>query len=490
MNPIEKDIKFFYDVDDETDSLEHYGTKRHSGRYPWGSGDNPYQRSGDFLSRVEELKKTGKFTEKEILEQINATLPDEYKMGTTEFRVAQQKALHERKALQYDQIRALKQDNLKWTEIGAKLGLSESTVRSMYNNGIGEKANQAQKIAEMLKAEVDKKGMIDVSEGTNLVLGVSEGKLDEAIYILEAEYGYQRYGVGIRQPTNINQQTNVTVLAKPEYNQKYAYEHQGDIQSLGDYHSDDGGETFQKLQRPSSMSSDRVAIRYGDEGGLDKDGVIEIRRGVDDLSLGNSHYAQVRIMVDNSHYLKGMAVYSDDVPDGYDVIFNTNKPSGTPKMKVLKPIKDDPDNPFGAALTAAGQSEYIGADGKKHLSPINKLREEGEWDTMAKNLSSQFLSKQPIKLIKQQLNLTLADRKAEYEEIMNYDNPTIKKKLLIDFADTCEGNSMTLKASSFPGQSTKVILPLTKISEKECYCPTYENGTQLGADSLSSCGYF
>lgn len=83
MNPIEKDIKFFYDVDDETDSLEHYGTKRHSGRYPWGSGENPYQRSGDFLSRVEELKKTGKFTEKEILEQINATLPDEYKMGTT-----------------------------------------------------------------------------------------------------------------------------------------------------------------------------------------------------------------------------------------------------------------------------------------------------------------------------------------------------------------------------------------------------------------------
>lgn len=490
MNPIEKDIKFFYDVDDETDSLEHYGTKRHSGRYPWGSGENPYQRSGDFLSRVEELKKTGKFTEKEILEQINATLPDEYKMGTTEFRVAQQKALHERKALQYDQIRALKQDNLKWTEIGAKLGLSESTVRSMYNNGIGEKANQAQKIAETLKAEVDKKGMIDVSEGTNLVLGVSEGKLDEAIYILEAEYGYQRYGVGIRQPTNINQQTNVTVLAKPEYNQKYAYEHQGDIQSLGDYHSDDGGETFQKLQRPSSMSSDRVAIRYGDEGGLDKDGVIEIRRGVDDLSLGNSHYAQVRIMVDNSHYLKGMAVYSDDVPDGYDVIFNTNKPSGTPKMKVLKPIKDDPDNPFGAALTAAGQSEYIGADGKKHLSPINKLREEGEWDTMAKNLSSQFLSKQPIKLIKQQLNLTLADRKAEYEEIMNYDNPTIKKKLLIDFADTCEGNSMTLKASSFPGQSTKVILPLTKISEKECYCPTYENSTQLALIRYPHAGTF
>lgn len=154
------------------------------------------------------------------------------------------------------------------------------------------------------------------------------------------------------------------------------------------YHSEDGGETFKKLQRPSSMSSDRVYIRYGDEGGLDKDGVIEIRRGVADLNLGKSHYAQVRIMVDDSHYLKGMAVYSDDIPEGYDVVFNTNKKSGTPKMKVLKPIKDDPDNPFGASIKANGQSTYIGEDGKEHLSPINKLKEEGDWDTMAKNLSA------------------------------------------------------------------------------------------------------
>ena len=48
MNPIAEDI------------LMHYGVKRRSGRYPWGSGDSPYQHSGDFLSRVEELKKDGK----------------------------------------------------------------------------------------------------------------------------------------------------------------------------------------------------------------------------------------------------------------------------------------------------------------------------------------------------------------------------------------------------------------------------------------------
>ena len=489
MNPIEKDLRSYFGITSESNILEHYGTKRHSGRYPWGSGDNPYQHSGDFLSRVEELKKKG-LSEKEILETINDSLPDEYKMGLTEFRTARQKAGHDRKALEYDQIRALKDDGLGWKEIGDKIGMSESSVRSKYNNAIGEKASQAEKIAATLKEEVDKKGMIDISEGANQVLGVSESKLDEAAYILEAEYGYQRYGVGIRQPTNVRQQTNITVLAKPEFDQKYAYQHQDQIDSLGDYHSDDGGETFTKLQRPSSLDSSRVAIRYGDEGGLDKDGVMEIRRGVPDLDLGKSHYAQVRILVDGDHYLKGMAVYSDDLPDGVDVMFNTNKPSGTPKMKVLKEAKADPDNPFGAAIKANGQSMYIGEDGKEHLSPINKLKEEGDWDTMSRNVSSQFLSKQPKKLIENQLNLTVADYKAQYDEIMRYDNPTVKKKLLNDFADTVEGTSMTLKASAFPGQSTKVILPINKIKETEAYCPTYENGTRLALIRYPHAGTF
>lgn len=489
MNQIEKDVRTYFGIPSNESVLEHYGTKRHSGRYPWGSGKTPYQHSGDFLSRVNELKKNG-LSEKNILETINNGMPDEYKMGLTEFRIALQKAGHDRKALEYDQIRALKDDGLGWKAIEDKLGMSESSVRSKYNNGIGEKASQAEKIAETLRKEVDKKGMIDISEGANQVLGVSESKLDEAAYILEAEYGYKRYGVGIRQPTNVRQQTNITVLAKPEYDQKYAYQHQDQIDSLGDYHSDDGGDTFTKLQRPASLDSNRVAIRYGDEGGLDKDGVMEIRRGVPDLDLGKSHYAQVRILVDGDHYLKGMAVYSDDLPDGVDIMFNTNKPSGTPKMKVLKEAKADPDNPFGAAIKANGQSTYIGADGKEHLSPINKLKEEGDWDTMSRNVSSQFLSKQPKKLIENQLKLTVADYQAQYDEIMQYDNPTVKKKLLNDFADTCEGTSMTLKASAFPGQSTKVILPINKIKETEAYCPTYENGTQLALIRYPHAGTF
>lgn len=488
MNPIEKDLRSYYGVDLQNSTLEHYGTKRHSGRYPWGSGETPYQHSGDFLSRIDSLTAKG-LSEKDIVQAINDSMPKEYHLSLTEYRDWKSEATNERKQLEYDQIRSLKEDGLGWKAIGQKLGMSESTVRGKYQNGTGSK-DHVQQIADVLKAEVDKKGMIDVSEGTNLVLGVSDTEMRKAVLRLEARYGYNRYGVGIKQPTNIRQQTNIMVLAKPEFDQKYAYQHQDQIDSLGDYHSDDGGDTFQKLQRPSSLDSSRVEIRYGDEGGLAKDGVMEIRRGVPDLDLGKSHYAQVRILVDGDHYLKGMAVYSDDLPDGVDVRFNTNKPSGTPKMKVLKEAKADPDNPFGAAIKANGQSMYIGTDGKEHLSPINKLKEEGDWDTMSKNVSSQFLSKQPKKLIENQLKLTVADYKEQYDEIMHYNNPTVKKKLLIDFADTCEGTSMTLKASAFPGQSTKVILPINQIKETEAYCPTYENGTKLALIRFPHAGTF
>lgn len=224
MNPIEKDLRSYFGITSESNILEHYGTKRHSGRYPWGSGDNPYQHSGDFLSRVKELKKKG-LSEKDILETINNSLPDEYKMGLTEFRVAQRTATHERQALEYDKIRALKEDGLGWKEIGDKLGMSESSVRSKYNGNISKKEQRAVNIANTLKAEVDKKGIIDISEGANSVLGITQTELDEAAYKLEAEYGYKRYGVGIKQPTNPRQQTNITVLAKPEFDQKYAYQH-------------------------------------------------------------------------------------------------------------------------------------------------------------------------------------------------------------------------------------------------------------------------
>lgn len=141
------------------------------------------------------------------------------------------------------------------------------------------------------------------------------------------------------------------------------------------------------------------------------------------------------------------------------------------KMDVLKKIQDDPDNPFGALIKANGQSHYIDADGNEKLSAINKLKEEGDWDKMSKNLSSQFLSKQPIQLIKKQLDLTYADAADEFSEICSLNNPTVKRKLLLDFADECDSAAVHLKAAALPRQSTQVILPLNAMKETEIFAP-------------------
>lgn len=206
----------------------------------------------------------------------------------------------------------------------------------------------------------------------------------------------------------------------------------------------------------------------------------EICDGLNELYARKNHdYAQVRILVDGTHYLKGMAMYSDDMPDGADIVFNTNKHTGTPKMDVLKKIQDDPDNPFGALIKANGQSHYIDADGNEKLSAINKLKEEGDWDKMSKNLSSQFLSKQPIQLIKKQLDLTYADAADEFSEICSLNNPTVKRKLLLDFADECDSAAVHLKAAALPRQSTQVILPLNAMKETEIFAPNYRDGEKV-----------
>lgn len=464
MNPVAEDI------------LMHYGVKRRSGRFPWGSGKEPYQHSGDLLSRVDELKGKG-LSEKEIAESIG--------LSTTDLRMQIRVANHERKQLEYDRIRSIMDDGITSpTEIGRIMGKSESTIRSMLKENTVANRNRGQATADILKKELETKGILDVGVGVERELGVSPGTLKEALFILETQ-GYKHFGVGMPQVTNNRQQINLELIAKSDKDirelQKDVYNDFSLVKSIGDYHSVDGGKTYTKLEYPASLSSDRVKIRYGDEGGASKDGVIEIRRGVADLDLGNSHYAQVRILVDGTHYLKGMAIYSDNMPDGADIMFNTNKKSGTDKMDVLKPIKtDDPDNPFGANIKANGQSKYIDKDGKEKLSPINKLKEEGEWDTeSSKNLSSQFLSKQPMKLIKQQLDLTYKDAVAEYDDICSLTNPTIKKKLLLDFADNCDGAVVHLKAAALPRQKTQVILPLDDIKDNEIYAPNFKNGEEV-----------
>ena len=456
------------------DILIHYGMPRRSGRYPWGSGEDPYQRTGDFLSRVDDLKKQG-LSEKEIADGLGMT--------TTQLRNEKALAKNERRALEVARAKSLKEDGLGATEIAKKMSeelgrpINESTVRSWFNEKSAERMNKAKETADLLREQIKEKGMIDVGNGVEIDLGISKEKLNQALKILQDE-GYPVYKGGIPNITNPGKQINQKVICPPGTEHKEIYNFDK-VHSISDYHSADGGKTFDKFVYPKSLDSKRIMIRYDEDGGTLKDGVVEIRRGVPDLDLGGSHYAQVRILVDGKKYIKGMAVYSDDMPDGVDLIVNSNKKREKGMDGALKDIKDDPDNPFGSTIKAGGQSYYIDKDGKRQLSCINKRADEGDWTEWQDKLPAQFLSKQSLSMAKKQLGLAIADKDAEFDELKSLNNPTVKKSMLQSFAEDCDAAAVHLQAAALPGQKYHVIIPNNTLKENEIYAPNYENGTKL-----------
>lgn len=463
---------------EDYDYLKHYGMPRRSGRYPWGSGENPYQHSLDFIGRYDDLRRSG-LSEIEIAKSMGFE-------STGQLRVARAKAGNERKLYLYERARALRDDGLNPTEIAREMGFNnESSVRSLFKTFESGKVTKARETAEFLKKMVDEKGFIDVGAGVNLELKISETKMKEALEILKSE-GYKVYGLRTDQVgSKSNNKTTLAVLSGPEteYRDAYKARDDGKIGTITDYFSPDDGQTYvsNTMDYPSSLSSKRLMIRYAEDGGTEKDGVVEIRPGVKDLYLGDGvHYAQVRIMVDGRKYIKGMAVYSNDLPDGVDVLFNSNKSKEQGFEKALKDLKtEDPDNPFGSLITKKGQYYYEDENGNKVLSPINKTREEGDWKEWSKELPSQFLAKQSQKMIDSQLKLTLQDKSLELAEIMEITNPTVKKSLLMDYALECDAQAVELKAAALPRQMYQVILPLTTIKDNEVYAPNYNDGEEV-----------
>lgn len=490
MNPVAEEMLSYLGSAESSneENLMHYGMPRRSGRYPWGSGEDPYQHGRDFLGRVDEMRKNN-FTytdEKGKTWSGDAAIAKSMGLSTTQFRTELGLAKDERRMLQVETAKRLRdKEGMGPSAIGKEMGLNESTVRSLLNENSEARMLKAKETAEFLKARSKEVaadgGMIDIGSGAELELGISREKLNQALYLLEKE-GYTVNGGRFEQVTNRGNFTTQLVLCPPGTEHKDIYDLDR-VHTIKEYISRDGGETYEKkFHYPASMDSSRLKIRYSEDGGIDKDGVIELRRGVDDLSLGESRYAQVRILVDGTHYLKGMAVYSDHMPDGVDVIFNTNKHKGTPMTDVLKKIKDDPDNPFGSAIKDAeqgGQYWYTDKNGQKKLGLINKRADEGDWNDWQDALPSQFLGKQSLSMIKKQLNLAKADKIDEFESIKSLTNPTIKKYYLEKFADGCDSAAVHLKAAALPGQRYHVIIPVNSLKDNEVYAPGYEPGTKL-----------
>lgn len=482
------------------DILCHYGMPRRSGRYPWGSGKESYQHSGDFLSRIEGMKKEG-FTYKDPTDGKTYTgdnaICKYFGMSSTEYRMQKELANIERRSLYIDKIHSLQDDGLGINEIARRIGKPESTVRSLLNAESDAKMRQVENTANFLRDQVDKYGMVDVGKGVEYGLNVSRTKMDTAIYKLTGE-GYEYYANSVPQINNPGKNTTQQVLCKPGTPASEIYKFDKIHIMQNDFISDDDGETYrERFVAPKSLDASRVMINYATpdgKGGALKDGVVELRRGVDDLDLGGSHYSQVRILVNGTHYIKGMAVYADDLPDGIDVRFNTNKLPGTPMLgtdknnTVLKKAKEG-KNPFGSAIKdgifdpddpevdkGGGQSYYYDKNGKKQLSCINKREDEGGWQDWSDKLPSQFLGKQSKQLINRQLKLTEKERVADLEEIKSVTNPVVRRKLLEAYADSCDSAAEHLKATALPGQKWEVILPLTTIKDNEVYAPNFKNG--------------
>lgn len=479
----------------EENYLQHYGILRKSGRYPWGSGKDPEQRSGSFLGMVAGMRAQG-LSETEIAYAFNT--PDT-PFNTTDLRATRTIARNAQKAADIARAQAYKERGYSNVEIGKKFNppKNESSVRALLAPGAADKNDRLTNISNMLRAEVNAKGAIQVGKGTELnehLIGVNGNNLGTALAMLKAE-GYQVLHLQVDQVGSAGNKTTLKVLVPEGVHARDLYKDLNQIKTIGLY-SDDNGRSFSSILPPLSVSSKRVKVAYKEDGGDKADGVIYVRPGKEDISLGGKNYAQVRIMVDGTHYLKGMAMYKDDLPPGVDLQFNTNKSSTGNKLDAMKPLqrkmaegdnpKDtkkysgpvDQENPFGSIVRQIGPKDENGRV-KKVTSAMNLVNEEGDWDGWSRNLSAQMLSKQKPSLVKERLDETFKSRKDGLDEIMSLNNAVIKKKLLESYAEDLDAAAVHLKAAGLPRQRTQVILPMNSMKPNEIYAPNFNHGEKV-----------
>lgn len=452
----------------EEEHLAHYGILRRSGRYPWGSGASETTRNRSFLDTIQMHKNDG-MTEAEIAKG--------YGISTTTLRAARSIALAQQK--QEKQLTAQRYKERGWSnvEIGKRMGLNESSVRALLKPSEKDTTNILHTTADMLRNQVAEKKMIDVGVGVERHLGITKNRLDTAVAMLKEE-GYPVHSIKIQQ-LGTGKFTTMQVLAEKGTSLQHVQRNRADIQQIMGTYSEDHGRSFLGIQPPLNINSRRIKVNYGPDGGRELDGLIYVRPGVPELSLGKGNYSQVRIAVDGTHYLKGMAVYNEHLPAGTDIVFNTSKPNTGRKKDAMKELEPDPENPFGSIV-----HQIHGPDGKV-ISAMNIVGtkegagEEGAWDNWSKNLSSQMLSKQSPDLARQQLDLTFDRRKREFDEINSLTNPTVRKDLLLKFADSTDASAAHLEAANLPRQATKVLLPVTSVKPTEIYAPSFNDGERV-----------
>lgn len=503
-------------IDDNTrkDILLHYGMPRRSGRYPWGSGRDP-QRSRDFISASDEIK--ARLVKEGVPKnKLGTLIAREMGMSTTEYRQRNTLADEERARAIYSEVKTRMDRGESVANIASDMNISKNSVRNYAVKDPNEvaKGKQINGTMDALRNAVERSEYVDVGKGVERQIGISKEKLGAAVEKLKAE-GYYKYSVKVDQLTSPTNRTNMVILSKdPDFGNVMKNIHK--VRAVDFVAVDGDAMTLQNIQKPESLSWDRVKIRYAipegqkghgtaDDGEM-MDGSMTIRPSAADLQFGaNKHYAQVRINVGGTHYLKGVALYGkeEDFPPGVDVIFNTNKGKNKSPEQVLKPLKVDKltgeineANPFGATIKR--QNAMTDGDGNivpyklngkiqldKKGNPIAKagalniVNEEGDWADWSKSVSAQFLSKQPRPVVKERIDATVKKVLNDYDEIARVNNPTIKKQLLESYASDLESKQVHLKTVAPKGFQGHLILPITNMKENEVYAPNYKDGEKV-----------
>lgn len=491
--------------------LKHYGVKRKSGRYPWDPSLH-LPKNYKFIEDRDEMKKRG-LSDNEIAKQMG--------LSTTVYRSKVTIAKEELKQYNMQRISKLQSEGMIIDDIAKTIGATGQTVRNYLdeiknpNKSSRAQRVQTEAVADTLKDAVKRSKYIDVGKGVEIQMGISKEKLKSGLNALVESGEYEVHNLRIAQVTDKNNSTPVKVLTKKGVERSEIYKNMDKVRPVEEFAINGDARMFQQMERPKSIGWDRVHIRYAipegqkghgtnDDGAM-MDGAMFLRPGVKDLNLGKASYAQVRIAVGDTHYLKGMALYGTEemfkgIPKGTDIIFNTNKTANKTPQEVLKELKKNPEggtpidgpNPFGA--TVKRQNTLVDSKGNPVYKPgvkdrfgnkvpqigsVNIVNEEGDWGSWSKALSAQFLSKQPTTVVHERLKATMKQVQDEYESIQKVTNPVIKKQLMESFVSDLESKQVHMKAAAPKGFQGHVILPVPDMKENEVYAPNYKNGEKV-----------
>lgn len=491
--------------------LKHYGVKRKSGRYPWDPSLH-LPKNYKFIEDRDEMKKRG-LSDNEIAKQMG--------LSTTVYRSKVTIAKEELKQYNMQRISKLQSEGMIIDDIAKTIGTTGQTVRNYLdeiknpNKSARAQRVQTEAVAQTLEDAVKRSKYIDVGKGVEIQMGISKEKLKSGLNALVESGEYEVHNLRIAQVTDKNNSTPVKVLTKKGVERSEIYKNMDKVRPVEEFAINGDARMFQQMERPKSIGWDRVHIRYAipegqkghgtnDDGAM-MDGAMFLRPGVKDLNLGKASYAQVRIAVGDTHYLKGMALYGTEemfkgIPKGTDIIFNTNKTANKTPQEVLKELKKNPEggapidgpNPFGA--TVKRQNTLVDAKGNPVYKPgvkdrfgnkvpqigsVNIVNEEGDWGSWSKALSAQFLSKQPTTVVHERLKATMKQVQDEYESIQKVTNPVIKKQLMESFVSDLESKQVHMKAAAPKGFQGHVILPVPDMKENEVYAPNYKNGEKV-----------